>query len=214
MKKKRLAGLVVGLFLGCLASQVQATILTVYNDRTAWENAVGGLFSEQDFNTFSSGTSYQGSAVDVGDFSVSMAGADFGSNWHNIGPVTNYNNVNGTPQINAATGETGGTTLTFDAAVTSFGANWQGISDSRTTSINVLGEILAIPNLNGGFWGFVSDTPFTSSLLFLSSGGSDGFGIDNVVYTTATAPVPEPATMLLMGTGIAGLIAARRRKKA
>jgi len=115
-----------------------APVLTIYNNRAAWEAAVAGSFSEEDFTGFA-GTSYQVVPVDVGDFSVSKSGSDFGSEWHNVGPDATGNNVNGSAQINAATGEAGGLTLTFDSSIKALGGNFQGISDQRTTSINIGG---------------------------------------------------------------------------
>lgn len=59
------------------------------------------------------------------------------------------------------------------------------------------------------FVGFSSDTPFSSMTIF---DPSQTVMIDNFAYSSS-APTPEPATMLLLGTGLAALAGARKLKK-
>jgi len=65
----------------------------------------------------------------------------------------------------------------------------------------------------GGTFSFSSATPFTSFTLaaFNAAGAPVNLAIDNLTLTTN--PVPEPATLLLFGTGLAALAKFRKRKR-
>ena len=60
----------------------------------------------------------------------------------------------------------------------------------------------------GGVLTFSTTTPFTVFQLaaFDSAGNPIRFAIDNLVMETSSTPVPEPTTMLLLATGLAGAV--------
>jgi hypothetical protein len=201
------------------ASSAGAAIAS-YTDAAAFSAAAGPLKLET-FNDVVGEPDFRTLPLTVGDltfqgFGDDQAGRNYIDQPHTLEDVYD---VDGTAILNGVTWveSESGFTISFAHAVTAFGGTFAAWNDGFLRGgMNVLGQLVTPPLTKGNqvrFFGVVSDTPFTQ-LTFEAVTFSDGFGLDNVLYSSAPRPgVPEPGTWALMigGLGLTGAALRRRR---
>jgi hypothetical protein len=127
------------------------------------------------------------------------------------------------PDFNDPVG--GAVTFTFPAPVDAFGAyltdTQAGFPGPITLTFNDgSAEVLPITKNddNGGalFFGFTDFGKSLTSVTYhtgATAGSKDIWGIDDARFSLAAAAVAEPSSLLLLGSGLLGLAAIRRRKR-
>jgi len=121
---------------------------------------------------------------------------------------------------NPANGDqTGPLRIRFSSDLSSVSFNFATVGGNSTITVQALenGSPVSTSTFNASIPpGQLVDEGFASvfgtfNMLVLTGGGGALLAIDNISTPAAT---PEPASFALLGTGLAGLILARRRRKA
>ena len=207
-----------------IATEASAT-LTAFTNRTAFENAIvglGGTVSNETFNSFTSDTSFLGTPLDVGAFSLFSSEANTGvDDLIDVSPFGGVSasdrNLDGTPYVQGDVNTKGGGTdifnIVFDAPIFAFGTEFQSIGGTGSgEGIEILGEFFEFSS-RPAFFGVVGTIGET--FVQIDIVGDDAvFGLDNFAFASAVTDVPEPTTLALFGLGPAGLGFMRRRRAA
>jgi hypothetical protein len=210
---RRLFVLALSAILGS-ASIAGATSIT-YSDRSAWTAA---LSASPNIVTFEG---WGPDSVPAGYTSVTIDGVQFDApqiylidpSWPTDAPYHTSDYLSW--QQGLAVGGT--LTITLPSLVNAFGLDFGTFGTAQGALSMQFGDGTDSYTLNGNqfaytFFGIVSDTAFNTVTL---SSPSTYPTIDNVSYgggPTSPAPVPEPASLMLFGSGLFALAARRWRK--
>ncbi len=211
MKKKLLVGLAFGMMMTGMTGMASATLIS-----SSFDAALSG----------GSVITFEG--VSVGRYvSLVLDGVTFTAQDHDFSLSDMFSgnyNMTGRYLDNQDNSNNGFSSIrfSFDSLVSAFGFNLGSSNyfwnlSAYDAADNLLGGRNLSPTIDsnkGEFYGFAFNDGISYAILSSTDINYDWVLIDNFTTAGGTAPVPVPATMLLMGSGIAGLIAARRKKKA
>jgi hypothetical protein len=169
MRKLLFLGLSLVLFISLSGTAMGFTV-TIYTDKTEWENALAAQYLTEDFDDLLLNAGVNFVSSESGHINVK-----FGY----------YQDV-----LMSASENEPMTVWTFTPSIIAYGGSWTlagpgGSGNSLLIYIDDIDQPVGIisNNYDGDFWGFISDTPFTSVTLLGGSGSNQqSYRLDDMVY--------------------------------
>ena len=204
-----------------LIGNVGAAPIT-YTDRTSWE---GDLATSPDFfinfNSYTLDASFASTPLDVGPFTMGQVGPGSGLNLVDTTPfavIPPNNSVDGTPHLAIFVQDPTTVTMTFDVPIYGWFGDFYAAGNTSLLKMTLIGDsvsnTLSVPGIGNGFqsFGFIDSAVAYNQIVFNNS-VNDGFHLDNIAGFNGSASVPEPTTMLLLGSCLIGLAGFRKKFK-